>query len=177
VGGALWLFDNNHRVYPPRDPGQPFSSRDPIWTEFWVERKIVGETSRSWILTGRDARKVPKAGGPGGEAAEDIKDVQALRRFTTKDTLYFQVYVYNLNEEAGAAVDAVLQAQLRQGETLVAASSPQPVKVERKDGALLPQTNGMPLAGLPAGRYALKVVVADKRANATASRDIDFSVE
>jgi hypothetical protein len=65
VGGALWLFDNNHRVYPPRDPGQPYSSREPIWTEFWVERKIVGETSRSWILTGRDARKVPKAGGPG----------------------------------------------------------------------------------------------------------------
>jgi len=51
------------------------------------------------------------------------------------------------------------------------------VKVERKDGAILPQTNGMPLAGLPVGRYALKVVVMDKRAKTTASRDIDFSVE
>ena len=48
--------------------------------------------------------------------------MQALRRFTTKDTLYFQVYVYNLKEEADAGADAVLQAQLRQGEGLVAAS-------------------------------------------------------
>ena len=77
--------------------------------------------------------------------------MQALRRFTTKDTLYFQVYAYNLKEEPDAGADAVMQAQLRQGETLVAASQPQPVKVERKDGVLLPQTNGMPLAG-PAGR-------------------------
>jgi hypothetical protein len=142
----------------------------------WIE--IPDLKSGTLALSGVFLSKgAPKAAGPGGEAAEDIKDVQALRRFTTKDTLYFQVYAYNLKEEAGAGADAVLQAQLRQGETLVAASSPQPVKVERKDGVLLPQTNGMPLAGLPAGRYALKVVVMDKRANATASRDIDFSVE
>jgi len=142
----------------------------------WIE--IPDLKSGALALSGVFLSKgAPKAAGPGGEAAEDIKDVQALRRFTTKDTLYFQVYVYNLSEEAGAGADAVLQAQLRQGESLVAASSPQPVKVERKDGVLLPQTNGMPLAGLPVGRYALKVVVMDKRAKTTASRDIDFSVE
>jgi VWFA-related protein len=142
----------------------------------WIEIPNLkdGALALSGVFLSKGA---PKAAGPGGEAAEDIKDVQALRRFTTKDTLYFQVFVYNLKEEADAGADAVMQAQLRQGETLVAASSPQPVKVERKDGAILPQTNGMPLAGLPAGRYALRVVVADKRAKATVSRDVDFSVE
>ena len=120
----------------------------------------------------------PKAGGPGGAtAAEDLRDVQAQRRFNSRDNLFFQVYVYNLRQDADGNRDAVLQAQLRQGETLVAASQPQPIKVQRKDGMLLPQTNGMPLEGLARGRYELRVVVMDKKANATISRQIDFSIE
>ncbi len=120
----------------------------------------------------------PRAGGPGGEAAaDDLRDVQALRRFRSRDDLFFQVYVYNLRQGADGASDAVLQAQLRQGQTLVATSQPQPIQVQRKDGQLLPQTNGMPLEGLPKGRYELRVVVMDKKANATVSRQIDFSIE
>jgi hypothetical protein len=116
----------------------------------------------------------PKAAGAGGE---DLRDVQALRRFKNRDSLFFQVYVYNLRGEAEGASDAVLQAQLRQGETLVAASQPQPIKLERKDGALLPQTNGMPLESLPRGSYQLRVVVMDKKANATVNRQVDFTIE
>ena len=71
----------------------------------------------------------------------------------------------------------MLQAQLRQGETLVAASQPQPIRAERRNGALLPLTNGMPLGGLPAGRYDLRVVVMDKKANVTVSRQVDFTIE
>jgi len=120
----------------------------------------------------------PKAGGPGAEpAGEDLRDLQALRRFKSRDTLFFQIYVYNLRQDADGGSDAVLQAQLRQGETLVAASQPQPIKIQRKDGMLLPQTNGMPLEGLARGRYELRVVVMDKKANATISRQIDFSLE
>jgi hypothetical protein len=119
----------------------------------------------------------PQAAGPAGEAGgEGLRDVQALRRFRPRDNLYFQVYVYNLREEGGAS-DAVLQAQLRQGQTLVAASQPQPIQNLRKDGQLLPQTNGMPLEGLPQGRYELRVVVMDKKANATVSREIDFTID
>ena len=119
----------------------------------------------------------PKAGGPGGEAsAADLRDVQALRRFSNRDNLFFQVYVYNLRQEGGAS-DAVLQAQLRQGETLVAASQPQPITIQKKDGQLLPQTNGMPLESLARGKYELRVVVMDKKANATISREIDFTIE
>jgi VWFA-related protein len=116
----------------------------------------------------------PKASGPGA-TADELRDVQATRRFRSRDSLFFQVYVYNLREEGGT--DAVLQAQLRQGETLVAASQPQPIKAERKDGVLLPLTNGMPLESLPRGRYELRVVVMDKKANATVSRQVDFTIE
>ena len=97
--------------------------------------------------------------------------------FKSRDNLFFQIYAYNLRQDADGNSDAVLQAQLRQGETLVAASQPQPIKVQRKDGMLLPLTNGMPLEGLARGRYELRVVVMDKKANATISRQIDFSVE
>jgi VWFA-related protein len=119
----------------------------------------------------------PKAGAAEGAGGEDLRDVQALRRFKNRDNLFFQVYVYNLKGEAEGASDAVLQAQLRQGETLVAASQPQPIKLERKDGVLLPQTNGMPLESLPRGSYQLRVVVMDKKANATIHRQVDFTIE
>jgi hypothetical protein len=119
----------------------------------------------------------PRAGAAAGAGGEDLRDVQALRRFKSRDNLFFQVYVYNLKGEADGSIDAVLQAQLRQGETLVAASQPQTIKLERKDGALLPQTNGMPLESLPKGKYELRVVVMDKKAGATVSRQTDFTIE
>jgi VWFA-related protein len=153
-----------------RDAGKQKLGGSSQWIE--IPNLKDGSLALSGVFLSKGA---PKAAGPGGDSGEDIKDVQALRRFTAKDNLYFQVYVYNLKEEPDA--DAVMQAQLRQGETLVAASSPQPVKVERKDGAILPQTNGMPLSGLPAGKYSLRVVVVDKRVKAQVSRDVDFSVE
>lgn len=142
----------------------------------WVE--IPDLKSGALALSGLFlSTSTPKAGGPGGEGTpEELRDVQALRRFRAPDSLFFQIYVYNLREDGGGS-DAVLQAQLRQGGTLVAASQPQPIKVQRQDGVLLPQTNGMPLEGLAAGRYELRVVVVDKRANATASRQLDFTIE
>jgi len=139
----------------------------------WVEIPDLG--AGALTLSGLFlSTATPKASGPGA-TADDLRDVQATRRFRSRDSLFFQVYVYNLREEGGA--DAVLQAQLRQGETLVAASQPQPIKLERKDGVLLPLTNGMPLESLPRGRYELRVVVMDKKANATVSRQVDFTIE
>jgi hypothetical protein len=40
----------------------------------------------------------------------------------------------------------------------------------------IPQGNGMGLEGLEPGPYELRVVVVDRKANATASRAIDFTV-
>jgi VWFA-related protein len=141
----------------------------------WVDVPDLksGTLALSGLFLSRGAPGAEASGSPAGEEA--LSDVQALRRFKSGDTLYFQIYVYNLREEGGS--DALLQAQLRQGQTALAASKPQPIKLERKDGVLLPQTNGMPLSGLAAGNYELRVVVVDRKANATASRQIDFSVE
>ena len=118
--------------------------------------------------------------GATAEAAgvgEALRDVQLLRRFARGASVYFQLYVYNvLADEAGAS-DVVLQAQIRSGDKLLAASKPQPLSFQQKGGVPLPQTNGMSLEGLDPGRYDLRVVVVDRRANATAYRSVDFTVE
>lgn len=55
---GIFIFDGNHRVYPPRKPGELYSHGGPIWREHWVWNEIVSETSRSWVT--RRGEKIPK---------------------------------------------------------------------------------------------------------------------
>jgi VWFA-related protein len=113
---------------------------------------------------------------PGAEG-EGLRDVQTLRRFKPADSLYFQLYVYNVAGSAQGASDAVLQAQILSAGKPIAASKPGPLVLEMKDGLPLPQSSGMSLEGLSPGRYDLRIVVVDRKANATVHRDVDFTVE
>ena len=69
--------------------------------------------------------------------------------------------------------------QLRPGtdDALLAASEPQPVTFQQKDGLPLPQSNGMSLESLAPGDYELRVVVVDRKADATAFRSVEFTLE
>jgi VWFA-related protein len=142
----------------------------------WVEIPDLGGGAlavSSLFLSSSDA-----AVGENGQPAEQgLQDVQTLRRFTPGQSLYFQVYVYNATRDERRAADVVLQAQIRSAGALVAASRPQPAALQQKDGVPVPETNGMPLQGLSAGAYELRVVVVDRKTNATASRSVDFTVE
>jgi VWFA-related protein len=100
-----------------------------------------------------------------------------LPRFKPTDRLSFQIYVYNPLVDDKGARDVVLQAQIWSGGKAIAASKPQPVTLQTKDGAPVPETNEMPLEGLAAGPYELRVVVVDRKANATIFRKVDFTVE
>ena len=102
------------------------------------------------------------------EGAETLRDAQVLRRFKQSDSLYFQLYVYNALPDEKGATDVVLQAQIRSGANPIAASKPQAVTFQQKDGLPLPQSNGMSLESLAPGSYELRVVVVDRKANATA---------
>ena len=112
---------------------------------------------------------------PGG--GEALRAVPALRRFKGGESLYFQVYVYNPAVDEKGSSDIVLQAQIWSEGKVIAASKPRPAALERKDGIPAPETNGMSLEGLSPGNYSLKVVVVDRRANATVARSIDLTVE
>jgi VWFA-related protein len=123
------------------------------------------------------------ASAPSAEGVEKddespaLRDAQVLRRFSARDTLYFQVYVYNPSFDEKGAADVVLQAQIRRGGQTIAASKPQAVTVPEKGAGPRPQTNGLGLEGLAPGRYDLRVVVADRRSNTTVARTVDFTVE
>ncbi len=116
--------------------------------------------------------------GPGTAAGpETARDAQLVRRFKQTDTLYFQLYVYNVLADAAGATDAVLQAQIRSGKDTIAASKPWAVTLQQQDGVPLPQSNGMSLESLARGDYELRVVVVDRKADVTAYRSVAFSVE
>jgi VWFA-related protein len=120
----------------------------------------------------------PTQGGLGVPAGGDtMRDVHTRRRFKPGDGLYFQFYVYNARVDDSGASDVVLQAQIWSGKKALAASKPKPAALETKNGTPLPETNGMSLDGIAAGLYELRVVVVDRKANATVSRSVDFSVE
>jgi hypothetical protein len=119
----------------------------------------------------------PATGENAAAAEEALRDAHTLRRFKAGQSLYFQLYVYNAARDERRTSDVVLQAQIRSQGALIAASRPQPAALQQKDGVPLPETNGMPLEGLSAGPYELRVVVVDRKANATAARSVDFTVE
>jgi hypothetical protein len=130
---------------------------------------------------------LPADGAPAGGAARwleipDLRDGRLAlssvflsppqRRFRRNDTMTFQVYVYNARRG-----DVDLQAQIRSGETVIAASRPKAAVIEERNGARLPETNEMKLEGLERGSYRLRVVVADKKTGTATFQDVDFVVE
>ena len=98
-------------------------------------------------------------------------------RFKRGASLSFQFYVYNPALDAEGHSDVVLQAQVWSGGKATAASPVQPVRLQQKEGVPVPETNVMALEGLGAGAYELRVVVQDRKANATTFRKVAFTIE
>ena len=65
VGGTIWQFDLNRRIYKPKQPGEKHSYGGPIYAEHWRPVEIKSETSRSWVTI---HGKAPKTGPHGGWA-------------------------------------------------------------------------------------------------------------
>ena len=65
VGGTIWRFDENRRIYKPKQPGEKYSYGGPIYGEHWRPVEVKSETSRSWVTING---KAPKKGPHGGWA-------------------------------------------------------------------------------------------------------------
>ena len=50
VGDTVWVFDENRRVYPPRDEQGRAHLGGPIWRGHWVEQTVVGENKTSFFV-------------------------------------------------------------------------------------------------------------------------------
>ena len=114
---------------------------------------------------------------PASVGAESVRDAQVFRLFKGEETLYFQLYVYNPLTDGAGNSDVLLQAQIWSAGRVLAASKPQRPAFRREMGILAPETAGMSLAGMTPGLYSLKVIVVDRKAETTVSRDLDFRVE
>jgi hypothetical protein len=145
----------------------------------WVEIPNLGD--RKLTLSGVFLSSSPS--GVEGTASKTApgalatRDAHTLRRFKRTDGLYFQFYVYNPTVDDQGAADAVIQAQIWSQSKVVAASKPQQTTQLVKDGVSLPQANGMSLESLSPGLYELRIVVVDRKANATAFKAVDFTVD
>jgi VWFA-related protein len=106
-----------------------------------------------------------------------LRETDGDRRFHVGETLVFQLYVYNAARDAAGKPDVVLQAQIWSADKPLAASRPQPAALAAKDGIPLPESHSLPLAGLGAGRYELRVVVVDRSAKAELQRRLGFRIE
>lgn len=69
VGTDVWIFDRNRRVYRKNDRGYSYGA--PLYREKWVRLKIVGETSRSWVVDSHLMLKIPKK-GPSSRRSEGV---------------------------------------------------------------------------------------------------------
>jgi hypothetical protein len=62
IGGTIWYFDHNHRVYR-KVPGHYWKTEGgPIYREYWRPVEILSETRVSWLTR---LGKCPKRGGRG----------------------------------------------------------------------------------------------------------------
>lgn len=71
IGDDVFLKDTNHRVYARNSQGKPFGG--PLFSGHFVPVRIVGETSRSWIIT-RYGMKCPKKGPTVLYTAEQVHE-------------------------------------------------------------------------------------------------------
>jgi hypothetical protein len=167
----------------PLGPGRyqvRLAAREPKAAPFggaqqWVEIPALGEKklAMSGVFLSSAATSVGDSSGEGAA----LRDVHTLRRFKPTDSLYFQFYVYNPKVDEKGASDVVVQAQIWSEGKVVAASKAKAAALDTKDGVPVPETNGMPLESLAPGSYELRVVVVDRKANATVFRRVDFTLE
>jgi VWFA-related protein len=117
--------------------------------------------------------------GSNSEASQTMAsslEVNVGHRFLRDSNLRFAIFVYNA--AAGPAPDLALQLLMVRDEQPVVTT---PLKKISTDGiadlSRIPYAGEVPLAGLPAGRYLLKVTVIDRISKQSASQEARFEIE
>ncbi|HET7293327.1 MAG TPA: VWA domain-containing protein, partial [Vicinamibacteria bacterium] len=114
--------------------------------------------------------------GPGGAEASrpGLRDVQVRRRYAPGANLYYVAYAYNPRRDPQGGVDVVAQAQVWAADRPQGASPAEPLTFE---GRTASASGRIALEGLGAGEYELRLIVVDRKAQATVQKRVTFSVE
>lgn len=92
IGQTVWVFNENHRVYAPKEPGKLYASGGPIYREHWQPETITSETPRLWV-TNRGT-KFPKK--------DPNNEYRGICR--SKEELEDKIFLHDHNFHIGKAV-------------------------------------------------------------------------
>jgi VWFA-related protein len=160
------------------------ASRDPknrrtgsTWQ--WIEVPDVGKGgfSLSSVFLGVRPAAVPE--GAKAEASAPQVVVVTDRRFARDAPVRFLVYAYNAAPAtAGGKPDVAVQVQVFRDDQPVITTPLRKIGVEGlTEFWRLPYAAELSLAGVPAGRYVMRVTAIDRVAKASASQSVKFSIE
>jgi VWFA-related protein len=113
----------------------------------------------------------PKAGGA------QSAPVNVTRRFARGARLRFQSFVYGAGTGETRTDLTAAASVVRDGATVLALPSRSLTKDAAADPSRIPFSGELSLAGLPAGRYVLRVSASDARTKSSATQQTEFTIE
>ena len=161
-----------------RDPksGRIGSAHD--WIE--IPNMTAGQFGLSSILIGvRPATKTNSTSETNQNIASSI-EMNTGRRFARDSNLRFAVFVYNaaIAPAPDSKPDIALQVQMvRDGQPVVTTPLNKIATENITDFSRIPYAGEVPLGGLAAGRYLLKVTIIDRISKQSASQESRFEIE
>lgn len=146
----------------------------------WIEIPDLskGQLTLSSVLVGRRPASEPITTANGQELQESV-GMSVNHRFSSGDFLRFLIFAYNTaRAPIDAKPDVAIQLQILRDEQPVVTTPLKRIAVDPStDLARVPYAAEISLAGLPAGRYLLRVTAVDRLSKTTASQQARFEIE
>jgi len=146
----------------------------------WIEIPDLskGQLALSSVLLGKRQAGEP-AGVVDGQELQNSVGMSVNHRFRSGEFLRFLIFAYNAARAANdAKPDIALQLQILRDEQPVVTTPLKRITVDPStDLARVPYAAEVSLAGLPAGRYLLRLTAVDRITRTTASQQARFDIE
>lgn len=146
----------------------------------WIEIPDLskGQLALSSVLMG--ARPATEAAS--ARTSQEIEDsvrMSVSNRFFSSDHLRFLIFAYNAKAAStDAKPDVAIQLQILRDEQPVVTTPLKKMTVDAStDLARIPYAAEVSLAGLPAGRYFLRITAVDRVSKTTASQQARFEIQ
>jgi hypothetical protein len=147
----------------------------------WIEIPDLasGHLALSSLLMGVPAMSTIGNASVTGQKLQATTQLRMAHRFSPKDFLRFMLFVYNAaRAPADSKPDIALQVQVVRDDQPVITAPMKKVSVEGvEDLSSIPFAAEISLAGLPAGRYLLRITTVDRVSKQSASQQTRFEIE
>ncbi len=148
----------------------------------WIEIPNLKPTQLgiSSLMIGLRPSAAVNSNSENGQTIANSLEVNISHRFPRDGYLRFAVFVYNpaRGPAADSRPDVALQVLMVRDDQPVVATALKKISTDNlTDFSRIPYAGEIPLAGLPAGRYLLKVSVIDRISKQSASQETRFEID